>query len=191
MPRVDLSKYLVHWIKGETDAAAFDVLRQIVTEQVLRAGNGFIRDGYNCVCFTEAPEDVFHQIVGRYKKFGIRISKKWLFAHGGRPVIYQSDDEYPVLPEELGWRHVRYEPDAEPPIDFSWEREWRIRTNELALPSQEVTVIVPSEYYVQQLEMEHFFNEYVRVTLLKTEYGEYAAFEQEQPFAFGLSILPQ
>lgn len=190
VPRADLSKHLVHWIKGEKEEDAFGVLRKIVIEQRLLGGNGFIRDGYACVCFTEAPEAAFHQVLSRYRPFGIRVSKKWLFSQGGRPVIYQSADEYDALPESLRWRYVRYEPNAEPPIDFSWEREWRIRTNELFLPSEEVTVVIPNEDYVGLLEEEHFYHEHARVIFLQTAWGELAAFEQEQPFAYGLSVLP-
>jgi len=191
MPRADLSEHLVHWIKGETEADAFAVLRKIVSEQRLLGGNGFIRDGYICVCFTEAPESAFHQILGRYRPFGIRVSKKWLFAQGGRPVIYSSANEYELIPETLRWRFVRYEPNAEPPIDFSWEREWRIHTNELLLPPEEVTVVVPHENYAHELEAEHFYHEHERITFLQAAWGELAAFEKEQPFAYGLSVLPQ
>lgn len=191
MPRADLSEHLVHWIKGDTEAQAFAVLRQIVSEQRLIGGTGCIRGGYQCACFTEAPEAAFHQILGRYRPFGVRVSKRWLFAQGGRPVIYQSAAEFELLPEALRWRFVRYEPDGAPPIDFSWEREWRIHTSELHLPAEEVTVVVPHEGYAHELQAEHFYHEHARVTFLKAAWGELAAFEDEQPFAYALSVLPQ
>ncbi|GAG63688.1 unnamed protein product, partial [marine sediment metagenome] len=34
------------------------------------------------------------------------------------------DLEYDILPEELKYRHVRYELESD--IDFTWEREWRL-----------------------------------------------------------------
>ena len=61
----------------------------------------------------------------RYKPFGVILTKKWLFEQCGRPVIYQADLEYASLPEEMRWRHVRYEPQIEPAIDFSGKREWK------------------------------------------------------------------
>jgi len=85
------------------------------------------------VCFTEAPENVFHQVLGRYKPFGIQVPKSWLFEKGGRPVIYQAAGEYELLDEKIRWRHVRYEPHTTAPIDFSWEREWRIQAEELVI----------------------------------------------------------
>ncbi|HJV84140.1 MAG TPA: hypothetical protein VJ698_01590 [Noviherbaspirillum sp.] len=177
-------------MKGLTEADAFGVLRQIVSEQRLVGSSGSIRGSFRCVCFTEAPESAFHQLSGRYRPFGIKVSKKWLFKQGGRPVIYQHSDEFATLPDALRWRHVRYEPDAEPPIDFSWEREWRIQADELFLPPEEVAVVVPHENYAAELQDEHFYNEHMRVTFLKTAWGELAAFETEQPFAYELTVLP-
>jgi hypothetical protein len=191
MPRLDLSKYLVHWIKGETEAAAFLTLRTIVSELRILGSNGHIRGGFNCVCFTEAPEAAFHQMAGRYFPFGIRVSKQWLFSLGGRPVIYQRANEYELLAQEHRWRHVRYEPDQVPPIDFSWEREWRINCDALTLPAEEATVVVPHEGYEVELLEEHRYNEHVRITFLQEAWGEYAAMEHPEPFTYGISVLPQ
>jgi hypothetical protein len=178
-------------MKGPTEADTFGTLRRIVSEQRLIGDNGSIRGGFRCICFTEAPESTFHQLSGRYRPFGIKVSKRWLFAQGGRPVIYQRGEEYERLSEDLRWRHVRYEPDTDPPIDFSWEREWRIHVNELFLPPEEVAVVVPHEQYAVELQDEHFYNEHMRVTFLRTAWGELAAFETEQPFAYELTVLPQ
>jgi hypothetical protein len=177
-------------MRGNTEADAMNTLHQIISEQRLVGGSGAIRGGYNCVCFTEAPEEHFHGVIGRYRPFGIRVSKRWLFSQGGRPVIYQSGPEYDQLPEALRWRHVRYEPDSTPPIDFSWEREWRINVNELPLPPHEVTVVVPHENYELDLIEAHFYHEHVRITFLQEAWGEMAAFEEEQPFAYRISVIP-
>src|SRR5690606_27816837 len=79
----------------------------------------------------------------------------WLFAGGGRPVIYQSDEEYEALPESLRWRHVRYEPHADPPIDFSWEREWRIRVESLEIHPAISGVVLPGCEWAYRLISEH------------------------------------
>jgi len=47
-------------------------------------------------------------------------------------VIYQTDNDFNILPEELRWRHVRYEPAGDQAIDFTWEREWRMHCDEWA-----------------------------------------------------------
>ena len=85
----------------------------------------------------------------RYQPFGVMLDKAWLFAQGGRPVIYQSADEYEGLPPALHYRHVRYEPSnaIDKVVDFTWEREWRI-PGDLVLPPEKVTVVVPSRQFV-------------------------------------------
>ncbi|QXC29313.1 MULTISPECIES: hypothetical protein [Aeromonas] len=188
MPRDDISKFLVHWTKGETYEEAFDTLRSIVFEQKLLGGNGHIKGGHTCICFTEAPQDKFHAIAGKYKPFGVRVSKKWLFQQGGRPVIYQSEQEYYSLPAGHAWRHVRYEPDRVPPVDFSWEREWRIQSSELALPPEEVFLILPDEHWVRVLEMEHDHHEYGQIYMEVTAYGEWAQ-RPPEPFHYQYSII--
>ncbi len=115
----------------------FANLRSIIRERRLIAGNYMIRGGYRCVSFTEAPIEAF--IDGfvrqfpftRYSRFGVMFDKSWVFELGGRPVIYQPEIEFNILPEELRWRHVRYEPGAEQAKDFTWEREWRMNCDEL------------------------------------------------------------
>jgi hypothetical protein len=127
----------------------------------LRGGTGNIKGAYTCVCFTEAPLEVLPKgfvnstAFSRYSPFGIMFHKSWLFEQGGRPVIYQSDADYAALPEALRWRHVRYEPHAPAPIDFTWEREWRIRTNELAFNPGVATVVVPNRDWYEALRKEH------------------------------------
>jgi len=103
------------------------------------------------ICFSETPISKLGYILSnpmahgiRYKPFGFMVDKSWLFERGGRPVIYQSHVEYEELPVPLKYRHVTYEPNRlGTPIDFTWEREWRIKTNELPFTPDEVTVIYP------------------------------------------------
>lgn len=57
-------------------------------------------------------------------------------------MIYQADSEYKELPLGLQWRHVRYEPHAQRPIDFTWEREWRIPTDLLPIAPENALLVV-------------------------------------------------
>jgi hypothetical protein len=44
----------------------------------------------------------------------------------------------------LRYRHVRFELDRQPkPVDLTWEREWRVRADEVVLPVESTTIIVP------------------------------------------------
>jgi hypothetical protein len=52
------------------------------------------------------------------------VRKDWLNARGGRPVTYQPEDEFGLLPPELHYRHVRLDqPGGDK--DYSLVREWR------------------------------------------------------------------
>ena len=154
--RHDISDKLIHFTKGATEEAALENLLLMVGEGCLRGGNGMVKGGYRCVCFTEAPlpmvaDDFMNDgSFARYSPFGLMFDKAWVHARGGRQVIYQPDAEFEQLPEQSRWRHVRYEPGATPPIDFTWEREWRVRADELTFVPSEAVLVVPN------LEWEEF-----------------------------------
>ena len=162
MLRDDVSRNLVHLVRDprincEYNTAG-EVLREILNTRKLLGGTGNIKGGFRCVCFSEAPISKLGQVLTlpgihgmRYKPFGIMVSKQWLYDKGGRPVIYQADNEYDLLHNDLKYRHVKYEP---PIVDFSWEREWRIRTDELQLDPANVTVIVANRDFVESIKQE-------------------------------------
>ena len=159
MIRGDLSNRLVHLTRGATPKEASDSFLSIFRDGVLRGSNKDIRGGFNCVCFSEAPLNVLtHALAAppengmRYAPFGVIVSKTWLYQQGGRPVIYQAHDEYNLLPEELKFKHVRYEP---PNIDYTWEREWRIQTDALKLVPAETTFVVPTRDWERKFHEEH------------------------------------
>jgi hypothetical protein len=163
MIRDDLSNKLIHLVCGDTDQQAFDVFNSILNERQFRGGNGCIRGGFKCVCFSETPISKLGYILSnpmahgiRYKPFGFMVDKSWLFERGGRPVIYQSHDEYSQLPPDLQYRHVTYEPNnPSGPIDFTWEREWRIKTDALPFTPDEVTVIYPKRTWAEGYKGSH------------------------------------
>lgn len=137
MQRPDISEYLIHFTSGATDNEAYSRLCNIVDERCLNGSANKIKGQFNCVCFSEAPIQalsaglVNDRGLLRYSLFGVIFNKKWIFSRGGRPVIYQTDEEFVLLPDEIAWRHMRYEPNAATPVDFTWEREWRINTGRL------------------------------------------------------------
>jgi hypothetical protein len=170
--RPDISDKVIHFTKAATHEAALGLLLKIVGEGRLLGGTGMIRGGYRCVCFTEAPLPAMAAgfvnagSFTRYSPFGLMFEKTWVYAHGARPVIYQPDVDFDTLPEEMRWRHVRYEPLGSPVVDFTWEREWRLRCDELHFSPGEVVLVVPNnewEAFVfgiwdsqQQLEAEAY-----------------------------------
>lgn len=162
--RRDIGNLLIHLTRtperpiaiersGRTlSASPRNVLEKIASDGRILGGSEFIKGGYRCVCFTEAPIAEIPTIVRlardaaeislrpRYEPYGVAVPKEWLFARGGRPVIYQSEDEFLHLPEEMRYRHVRYEPGN---VDFTWEREWRIQTDDLVLDPKSTLFIMP------------------------------------------------
>ncbi len=158
--RDDLSNKLIHLTRDTEDLNAANTLLSILRDKKLRGGNTCIKGGHTCVCFSEAPIAKLSHILAnpsihgvRYKPFEIMVDKEWFFAKRGRPVIYQTDAEYDLLHDDMKFRHVRYEPDCN--IDYTWEREWRILTDELELDSSAVSVVLPNRVWEDWLHRQH------------------------------------
>ncbi|OGV41814.1 MAG: hypothetical protein A3F46_03105 [Legionellales bacterium RIFCSPHIGHO2_12_FULL_42_9] len=151
MDRDDLSRNLTHWMSGTTKDEAFDHLYEIIYSRTLRGSNIFIKGNYRCICFTETPPKHFKCPNRKYQPFGIMYPKEQIFLMGGRPVIYQPEQEFFELPEKIRWRHMRYDLGAESSVDFTWEREWRLHENELLLEPDSTTVLVPNEEWAEEL----------------------------------------
>lgn len=139
--REDLSDYLFHFTKGKN---AFETLEKILND-------GKLKDIYTrgCLCFTEAPLTTLYnmfQIFERYDNpmyapYGIGLKKKSLYNKGCRPVIYGTKEDFETFPEQLQWRCEEYMPDAK---DYSWLREWRIKSESYDIP-KECIVITKTE----------------------------------------------
>jgi hypothetical protein len=111
------------------------------------------------VCLTEQPLSAILKIrTNRYSGYGIAYHKVPLYQAGGRPVLYGSERELGRrlrqgepgweegreifaggLPPELQYLWVRYAPlmagSDGYPVDFTWEREWRVKTEGDGLPA--------------------------------------------------------
>jgi hypothetical protein len=157
MIRDDISPNLVHFTRGggDTPAArtstAMENLTAIIRERRLIGGTGYIRGSHRCVCFSEAPVSKLAYLLAeggaegqiRYAAFGAIVPKVAVYEAGGRPVIYGPYDEYDSLPDAMQYRHVRFHLGDRYSVDYTWEREWRIRTDAFPLRPEEVTVVLP------------------------------------------------
>ena len=195
MVREDISDKLVHFTKGDTYNDAFGKLRSIVNEHRLIGGNSYIKGEYNCVCFSEAPLcSLVHGLLNssaysRYSPFGVVFDKKWVFDNGGRPVIYQPDSEFDSLPATHKWRHVRYEPTADEPIDFSWEREWRIHADELNFDPSVAALVLPNQGWANILIKEHEAEQYYKVMQYSLILDEESAMQYRESFKWLIYVL--
>jgi hypothetical protein len=169
--RVDLSEQLIHLTRGSLIEAEAS-FRRIMSERRLRGSSNGVRGGHKVVCFSEAPVEVLAKLFSsashgfRYRPFGIMVSKRWFFDRGGRPVIYQPEEDFKLLPTELQYRHVRFdEPGCA--TDFTFEREWRYLGDELPLEPKHCTLIVPHRDWDYKLRDEHAENDMRRAQFLR------------------------
>ena len=157
MVRDDLSDRLIHLTRGSGVPGANSVeeavnnLFSILGSATLKGGNGFIKGGYQCVCFSESPVSKLPYIMAhasahkfKYEPYGVLIGKRWFYERGGRPVIYGPSEDFEKLHDDLKHRHVQLHYGEPHDVDFTWEREWRLKTEKLELDPEIVTVVVPT-----------------------------------------------
>jgi hypothetical protein len=194
--RPDVAANLLHLLRGDSRGDAFALLRTVIAEHCVAGSAAAIRDGSTCVSFAEAPIKQLREVFrwsaerdARVQPFGVLLGKDYLFALGGRPVIYQSDAEYEELPASLQYRHVRYDPITVPPIDFTWEREWRLRADVLQLEPERCCIVVASEADRAALFMEHAEREELRLEALGPAVGGSLADEMAESFPWPVISL--
>jgi hypothetical protein len=192
MNRIDISNYLIHFTKGESTELAYQCLRKILSEKRLRGSGETIKGRYPCVCFSEAPLVALTnglinpRSYSKYSPFGILVTKQWIFEQGGRPVIYQADDEFAELSEYHRWRHMRYEP---PRIDFTWEREWRICSDQLDFDIGTASIVVPDDEWSKRLVDEHTLEQDHRVMAYGMIFDQMQAEMHREHFAWNIFKL--
>jgi hypothetical protein len=80
--REDMSDFLIHFTKGESKETAYQNLKSIIEQQRVNGFNSLIRDGSECVCFSEAPLSSLKSgllnpsFYSCYSPFGILTNKK-------------------------------------------------------------------------------------------------------------------
>lgn len=140
--REDISDYVFHFTKK---ANAKDILTQILADGAIKdiSGNGYI-------CFSESPITmlpamfkIFEQYHDpMYAPYGVGVKKELLYQLGGRPVIYDDLSGIQKLPDDMKWRGVVYKPNE---YDYSWLREWRIKTSQVLINEDNAIVIAKDE----------------------------------------------
>jgi len=195
MSRNDITYDLIHFTKGEDIEDAFQQLRKIIKERRLICGGNLIKGGHKCVCFSEAPLAslqsglVNPDYYSSYSPFGIMFKKKWIFEQGGRPVIYQTNEEYEHLRETHRWRHMRYHPNQNPPVDFTWEREWRVRCDHLDFNPEVATIVVADSNWSSRLMREHERDEEFKILQYSLVLGEEIAHAYHETFKWDIVHL--
>lgn len=167
--RSDITTRLTHLTRGNGEKEAFDVLNQILEEKVLRASSaGYIIGNEKVVCFQDIPmvgiaeniicENQLRKEKGyttiRYNPFGIRVNKQHAFRRGAREVIYGKKEEMKsVVKESEWWRIVTHNMDIpSETIDWTHEREWRIKGDYLFEYSEIEVIVENPKYYKKFME---------------------------------------
>lgn len=153
--RRDLGTLLFHFTRSSATQSASQVLWQILGSRKLKGGSDWSSSGQPCISFTEAPIQEFAALFTaarladidtsgfRYEPYGVAVTREWLFAQGGRPVIYDHpDEEQQCAAPGQEYRFVPFDPSAN--VDFTWEREWRIQTECLELDPRSAFAVVPT-----------------------------------------------
>ena len=157
--RLDLSAWVWHYVRRDENPN--ETLRNIIRDEAIKGSICRPFDEH-VVCFTETPlwahiaEDV--ELRGweyaRLSLYGIGFRRDWLYEQGARPVIYTERMYYDVLPGEL--KHLFVEFDLIKEVDFSWQREWRIKTEEFTVDRSKSVLIFPDHNDFQDIIYDYY-----------------------------------
>lgn len=147
---------LTHFTRGSASGDAMDNLVAILRTGIIRGSRRMVRTSRAVVCLFDAPWQELNGLLmrenrRRYEPFGVALDKRYAFALGARPVIYMPWPEAcQMLNEDELWRVVAIDLAHSPPLDWTFEREWRI-TDQLKLPALGVVALVKTWSDVDEL----------------------------------------
>ena len=167
--RIDMSTYLTHLTKPTDSMTALEVLIEILVQKTIRGSDasGFIVGENTAACFQDAPlysisQNLYHEAKNkselgdrvRYTAFGLSFHKGYVYNKGGRPCFYENKDTaVKILDPSEWWRIVSLDySDKNNLVDWTHEREWRVKGN-FEFDTKQATVILPySHSYKEFLE---------------------------------------
>jgi hypothetical protein len=147
---------LTHFTRRSADGDAMDNLATILRSGLIRGSRRMVRTRRAVVCLFDASLAELNRLLvrdnrRRYEPFGIALDKRYAFLMGARPVIYLPWTEArQILDERELWRVVAIDLKRTPPLDWSFEREWRV-AEELKLPSEGAVALVETWRDVDEL----------------------------------------
>jgi hypothetical protein len=146
-PKLPSAPMLTHFTRASRAGNAFDNLLTILDQRAVRAASRMVRGRQPVVCLFDAALGELRSLLSRrnrrrYEPFGIAVNKRYAFKMGARPVIYLpwAEAQKVVACEEL-WRVVTIDMERTPPIDWSFEREWRLAGDFPLEPRQVVALV--------------------------------------------------
>lgn len=140
---------LTHFTRASRAGDALDNLVEILRGGVIRGASRMVRGKSPAVCLFDAPLSELSGLLARknrhrYQPFGVALERRYAFQMGARPVIYMPWPEAcGILAADEMWRVVALDLAAAAPVDWTSEREWRVR-GDLALPPRGAVALVES-----------------------------------------------
>jgi hypothetical protein len=147
---------LTHFTRAAGTKSAIDNLDAILRDGVIRGATRLIRSRRPVVCLFDATVAELGRLLvrsnrRRYEPFGVALDKRYAFGLGARPVLYMPWREaQQILAEEEWWRVAAIDLNRNPPIDWSFEREWRM-AGDLPLPVRAAVALVESWHDADEL----------------------------------------
>jgi hypothetical protein len=146
-PTLTGAAMLTHFTRAARTDSALDNLVTILREGAMRSSTRMVRGERAVVCLFDVALGDLRILLDRrnrrrYQPFGIAVDKRYAFRMGARPVIYMPwrEAERLLAPAER-WRVVALDLERNPPVDWSFEREWRI-AGDLVLPNKGAVALV-------------------------------------------------
>jgi hypothetical protein len=146
-PQLHYPAMLTHFTRRSAGGDAMDNLVAILRSGKIQGSVRMVRTKRTVVCLFDAPLSELNRLLAhnnrrRYEPFGIAIDKRYAFAMGARPVIYLPWPEAcQILDERELWRVVAIDFSQTPPVDWTFEREWRV-AEDLKLPGEGAVALV-------------------------------------------------
>jgi hypothetical protein len=138
---------LAHFTRASGKTSALDNLLWILKDAMIRGSTRMLAGGHRGVCLFDAPpHELGHLLTPRnrrrYEPFGVAVDKRYAFSMGARPVIYiPANEAASILDEDEMWRVVSIDLDRNPPIDWTFEREWRVLGDLALRPALSVALV--------------------------------------------------
>ena len=140
---------LTHFTRASRGADALDNLVAILRGGVIRGSSRMVRGKSAAVCLFDASPGELSGLLARknrrrYERFGVALDRRYAFKMGARPVIYMPWPEAQrILAADEMWRVVAIDLAGAVPVDWTFEREWRV-PGDLPLPSRGAVALVES-----------------------------------------------
>jgi hypothetical protein len=138
---------LTHFTRASRSGDAMDNLTAILRDGIIRGSSRMIPGKHSTVCLFDAPLTELSGLLSRknrrrYEPFGVALERRYAFPMGARPVVYIPLAEgRQLLAEAELWRVVAIDLRRDPPIDWTFEREWRV-PGDLPLPDRGAVALV-------------------------------------------------